>query len=163
MIPAGFYPASFFFSIAPDLFVFSCICFLFGFFSQLVFNILNFDSELCWFLFHVFLSVFLPAAELSLLLREMILKLFSEHLSADGKVMLSLMLTECMLLFCKSNSAFGSVPHSVYCCTGQAVCSYEVSLWQTEKTCLQTFLLYFSLQVFLWPIFKVVCQDILTG
>lgn len=87
--------------------------FSFCFFSQLVFNILNFDSELCWFLFHVFLSVFLPAAELSLLLREMILKLFSEHLSADGKVMLSLMLTECMLLFCKSNSAFGSVPHSV--------------------------------------------------
>lgn len=94
------------------------------------------------------LFVFLPATELSLLLREMILKLFSEHLSADGKVMLSLMLTECMLLFCKCNSAFGSVPHSVYCCTGQAVCSYEVSLWQTEKTCLQTFLLFFTAGLF---------------
>lgn len=36
------------------------------------------------------LSLFLSAAELSLLLREMILKLFSEHLSADGKVMSSM-------------------------------------------------------------------------
>lgn len=36
------------------------------------------------------LSLFLSAAELSLLLREMILKLFSEHLSADGKVMSSI-------------------------------------------------------------------------
>lgn len=160
MIPAGFYPASFF-SIAPDkkhnlvffffVLFFPSSCLIFWLWTMLIFIS-------CFSLF-----VFLPATELSLLLREMILKLFSEHLSADGKVMLSLMLTECMLLFCKSNSAFGSVPHSVYCCTGQAVCSYEVSLWQTEKTCLQTFLLYFSLQVFLWPTFKVVRQDILTG
>lgn len=34
----------------------------------------------------VSLSLSLSAAELSLLLRELILKLFSEHLSADGKV-----------------------------------------------------------------------------
>lgn len=70
--------------------------------------------------FFLSLSLSLSAAELSLLLREMILKLFSEHLSADGKVISSstqgFWATECLPFNATSSWDFTTQPYCTLVC-----------------------------------------------